>query len=178
MTIALTRGGNSIILLLPFEQFAGGNKFKGKRMKKSVLWVLLLTGIFATQLWAQTEASMCVSVTDVCCNAAWDSVTYAIPANKVISKTFIHFNSPTNDEVDLFCLADPDGARDTLWTKLNLCNCGTTSTTVLHPIGSTIILRFFAKCSQCTNDCANGSSTVHFYTSATAGSCPPNCNKD
>lgn len=145
---------------------------------KNTFWVLMLTGILAAQVSAQTEASMCVSITNTTCST-WDSVDYAIPTGQQISRTYFHYNSPSNVGVRVDCYeVNGDGSTGTrIWTVNNtFCACGTSSTVTSHPIagGQTIRLRVYRE--NCPGySCSGTSSKVKFYTSATAATCPEQC---
>ncbi|NUO20111.1 hypothetical protein HUU59_11735 [bacterium] len=145
---------------------------------KNTFWVLMLTGILAAQVSAQTEASMCVSITNTTCST-WDSVDYAIPTGQQITKTYIHYDSPTTDGVRVDCFnVNGDGSTGTRrWTiNQTFCGCGSTATTDGHTIsgGQTIRMRMYRTACPGYN-CSGGQSKVYFYTSATAASCPPQC---
>jgi len=147
---------------------------------KKALWVLLLTGIFATQLWAQTEASMCVSITNTDDSGShWDSTDYAIPTGQQITRTYFHYNSPSTDGVRLECyIVNGDGSTGTrIWAvNQTFCGCGSSSTTIGHTISGGQTIRFRVYRTWCPNfSISSGSSVVHFYTSATAATCPPQC---
>lgn len=143
--------------------------------------LLLMSFLFVTtQLFAQTEASMCVSVTDACCDGNWSSVDYLIPAGQQITTTYIHFDSPktpSSDGVEIQCLGFPNGEPGVvIWEYVGgsmKCNCGNASHSEIMAGPSQI--RFKVRCKGCNSDnCTLGSSPVNFYTSARP-TCPPNC---
>lgn len=118
---------------------------------------------------------MCVSVTDVCCDAGWSSVDCNIPAGKQITVTYIHYDTPTNNEVNVECIGFPNGEPgELIWSRADLCGCGNTSHS--EQIAGPNLIRFRVKCMGCNSEnCHLGSATVYFYTS-TMTSCPPSCN--
>ncbi len=143
---------------------------------KALLLIGLMVGLCA-QVFAQTEASMCVSLSDQCCNTAWDSVEFSIPAGQQISKTYIHYNTPSGDQVKVECFGFPNGKTPVLiWDEEDLCGCGTKQTTEVHPIGGPNTIRFRVTCSGCTGDCAGGTARVQIYTAPKAVTCPENCS--
>ncbi len=144
---------------------------------KSLLMVGLLFGMCAS-MRAQTEASMCVYVTDVCCDNDWSTVEFTIPSGEQVTKTYIHYGGDEDNKVVLECWDIVGGAEwFRFWTLDDLCGCGNETTVENHAIGQNHILRFKVKCKECEGSCESGSSTVYFST-ATAAVCAPNCNPE
>ncbi len=149
---------------------------------KSLLMMGLLLGMCASLL-AQTEASMCVSVTNTGDSGShWDSTDYFIPSGEQISQTFFLYNSPSTDGVRVDCYqVNGDGSTGTrIWTVNNtFCACGSSSTTVGHPIAGNQTIRLRVYRTDCPGySISSGTSKVYFYTSATAASCPPQCQQN
>jgi len=147
---------------------------------KKALWALFLLGVFGMQAWAQTEASMCVTITNTDDSGShWDSTDYFIPVGQQISKTYFQFDQPTTDGIRVDCyrvnLNGTTGTR--IWTvNETFCGCGSSNTKIAHPIAGGQTIRFRVYRTWCPgHDMSSGSSVVRFYTSATAASCPDLC---
>lgn len=143
---------------------------------KALTMLGLMLGLCAS-VFAQTEAEMCVSVTDACCDATWSSVDYTIPSGQQISKTYIHYDNPNGNEVDIQCLGFPNGEPGVVIWELTdddaPCNCGNTQHD--EQIAGPQTIRFKIRSQGCNSEaCTLGSTTVHFYTSAKT-SCAPSC---
>lgn len=147
--------------------------------------LILLGCILATtaQLFAQTEANMCVSVTDVCCDGNWSSVDYTIPAEKQVTATHIHFEGNNGNRVQIQCYDVVGGVESFLWQRMSgeneLCGCGEIVVTDIHPFGQNHHLRFKVKCIDCEDqNCFLGSTTVTFASNSTYPTCLPECGKN
>ncbi|MCB1058747.1 MAG: hypothetical protein KDB65_00820 [Calditrichaeota bacterium] len=144
---------------------------------KTLLLLGLMLGLYAS-VFAQTEESMCVSVTNATASH-WDSTDHFIPSGQQISKTYFHYKSPDTDGVRVDCYqVNGDGSTGTrIWTVNNtFCGCGSSSTIVSHPISGNQTIRLRVYRTNCPGySISGGTSKVHFYTSATAASCPPQC---
>ncbi|NUO20354.1 hypothetical protein HUU59_12990 [bacterium] len=147
---------------------------------KNTFWVLMLTGILAAQVSAQTEASMCVTVTDVCCDDNFSIGSYTVPANTDIYKTYVYHNGNEMNKVYIECWDIVNGQESfQFWTLDDICGCESRTTTENHQIGQNHQLRFKVKCKDCEGgNCALGSSTVYIYTSVTAATCPVPCEPE
>ncbi|MBK6765278.1 MAG: hypothetical protein IPG71_02875 [bacterium] len=149
-------------------------------MKTSLVWIVSL--LLSAQLIAQTEANMCVSVTDVCCNGQASSVDYTIPANQQISRTYFHYEGHDGDRVALFCYDVVEGVESLVWSinvESSHCGCGESSTGLSHPIGQDHHLRFKVDCRQCaTGNCVAGSTIVTFASASNYATCLPECDPE
>ncbi|MBK6765459.1 MAG: hypothetical protein IPG71_03785 [bacterium] len=147
-------------------------------MKIVVLLGLCL--ITTAQLFAQTEADMCVLITDPCCDASWSTWDYSVPAGRQITGTYVHYEGSDLNEVTVECWQMVNGLPSIRrWSVTDRCGCGTVSTTTGHPIGQNTDLRFTVKCMGCNSEnCAIGSTAVYLYTSINAATCPTQCPKD
>jgi len=137
--------------------------------------------LLSAQLFAQTEANMCVSVTDVCCNGTTSSVDYTIPANQQITRTYFHYEGNDGDRVNISCYDVVGGSESLIWSidaQASRCGCGESSTGLSHPIGQNHHLRFKVDCKECaTGNCVSGSTTVTFSTAPYVTVCFPDCDE-
>ena len=169
------------------RKFNGGGHLalalqNGKCILKTALWATLLLTVLSSQLWAQTEASMCVSVTDICCDTGWSSADYTIPANQQITKTHFHYEGKDGNRVKIECYDVNGGVETFLWSsgdQSTYCGCGESFTTTSHPISQNQTLRFKVRCLQCaTGNCVTGSTVVTFASNSSYTTCLPDCNQE
>lgn len=150
---------------------------------KALLLMGVLLGLCAQTFAQWTEASMCVSVTDACCDedewgpALWSSVDYTIASGERITKTFFHYDSPDNKAIRVKCYSVIGGTETELWNvNQSFCGCGSSTSTTGHPVNGPLTIRYKVWCTACPeNQCSAGNGKVYFYTSVTAASCPPQC---
>lgn len=143
---------------------------------KYALLALVFIGISTTQAFA-VEANMCVSVTDVCCDANFSSVDFTLPGGQQVTTTYVYHNGSSVNKVYIECWDIVNGQENFLiFTLDDVCGCQEGSSISNHPISWDHHIRFKVKCKDCEGgNCAIGSSTVYLYSSAAQASCPIKC---